>query len=133
MLIGAKLPKVYWGEAVLAAIYLYNRTPNSSIGFKTPYEAKTGKIPDILNIRIQGLIAYRVMPNIGRKKLDPRAKAYILVGYGSNQYKLLDPITRKTIQVRDAYIVEGRYLSDHDDQLDDQLADQLTTDQLTTD
>ena len=52
MLIGAKLPKVYWGEAVLAAIYLYNRTPNSSIGFKTPYEAKTGKIPDILNIRI---------------------------------------------------------------------------------
>ena len=73
------------------------------------------------------------MPNIGRKKLDPRAKAYILVGYGSNQYKLLDPITRKTIWVRDAYIVEGRYLSDHDNQLDDQLADQLTTDQLTTD
>lgn len=114
MLIGAKLPKAYWGEAVLAATYLYNRTLNSSIGFKTPYEAKTGRIPDISNIRTWGSVAYRVMPEIGRKKLDPKAKAYILVGYGSNQYKLLDPSTRKTIWCRDAYIVEGRYLNDKD-------------------
>ena len=134
MLIGAKLPKAYWGEAVLAATYLYNRTPNSSIGFKTPYKAKTGQKPDISNIRIWGSIAYRVMPDIGRKKLDPRAKAYILVGYGSNQYKLLDPSTRKTIWARDTYIVEGRYLSDHDDQLTDQLVtDQLADDQLADD
>ena len=51
MLIEARLPKAYWGEAVLAATYLYNRTPNSSIGFKTPYEAKTGYKLDVLNIR----------------------------------------------------------------------------------
>ena len=72
-----------------------------------------------------------MIPDISRKKLDPRAKAYILVGYGSNQYKLLDPSTRKTIWARDTYIVEGRYLSDHDDQLTDQLVtDQLADDQL---
>ena len=52
MLIKAKLPKVYWGEAILAATYLYNRTSNSSIGFKTPYEAKTGLKLDMSQIRV---------------------------------------------------------------------------------
>lgn len=112
MLLEAKLPKAYWGEAVTAATYLYNRTPNSSIGYLTPYEAKTGLKPDISSIRIWGSVAYRVMPEIGRKKLDARAKPYILIGYGSNQYKLLELATRKTIWVRDAYILEGKFQSD---------------------
>lgn len=110
MLLEARLPKMYWGEALSAALYLYNRTPNSSIGFKTPYEAKTGEKPDISNIRIWGSIAYRVMPKEGQKKLANRAKRYILVGYNSGQYKLADPDTRKTIIVPDAKIIEGKYL-----------------------
>jgi len=112
MLLEARLPKAYWGEAVSAATYLYNRTPNSSIGFKTPYEAKTGQKPDVSNIRTWGSVAYRVTPEIGRKKLDPRAKPYILVGYGHNQYKLLELGSRKTIWARDAYIQEGKFQND---------------------
>ena len=84
MLIEAKLPKVYWEEAVLVATYLYNRTPNSSIEFITPYETKIGLKPDISHIRVWGSVAYRVTPKIGRKKLDPRARPYILVGYSPN-------------------------------------------------
>ena len=49
------------------------------------------------------------MPEKQLKKLDPRAKPYILVGYGSNQYKLLDPSTKKTIWCRDVYILEGKF------------------------
>ena len=109
MLIEARLPKAYQGEAVLAATYLYNRTPNSSIGFKTPYEAKISRKLDILNIRTQGSIVYRVTPKIGRKKLDPRATPYILVGYGHNQYKLLELGSRRTIWARDVYIFEGKF------------------------
>lgn len=52
MLISSGLPKALWGEAVLAATYIYNRTPHSSLeGFITPYEARYGQKPDITNIR----------------------------------------------------------------------------------
>ena len=40
LLYNANLPFILWGEALLAAIYLYNRTPHSQINFKTPYELK---------------------------------------------------------------------------------------------
>jgi hypothetical protein len=29
-------PRYLWGEALLASVYLYNRTPYSSLGYKTP-------------------------------------------------------------------------------------------------
>jgi len=61
------------------------------------------------------------MPEIGRKKLDNRAQPYILVGYGSNQYKLADPRTHKTIWVRDAVILEGNYSHGSKPTDDDQL------------
>ena len=90
MLYTAKLLGFYQGEAALVATYIYNRTPHSALeGYITPYEAKTGKKPDISNIRTQGSIAYKKEPNETLKKLDPRATRYILIGYGSNQYKLL--------------------------------------------
>jgi transposase InsO family protein len=84
MLLTTGLPKAYWGEAVIAAVYLYNRTPHSSLqGFTTPYEAKTGEKPDLSNIKTWGSIAYK-KESIGISKLDPKAELYILVGWGSN-------------------------------------------------
>ena len=53
LLYTAKLPNYYWGEAALAATYLYNRTLHSALeGFITPYEAKKGKKPNIFNIKV---------------------------------------------------------------------------------
>jgi Integrase core domain/GAG-pre-integrase domain len=57
LLINAKLPKYLWGEALNAAVYLYNRTPHTAIDYKTPYEAKYGKKPDLSHIKIWGSIA----------------------------------------------------------------------------
>lgn len=110
MLFQAKLDNRWWGEAVNAALYLYNRTPHSFLSYKTPYEALYQKKPDISNIKIWGSIAYRKMPLIGLKKLDPRADRYILIGYGHHQYKLANPATKRAIWVRDAYILEGKSL-----------------------
>ena len=109
LLFQAKLPKTYWGEAVKAAEYLYNRTPHLALKNRTLFELKYGQKPDISNIRVWGSICYRKMPEKQLKKLDPRAKPYILVGYGSNQYKLLDPNTKKIIWCRDVYILEGKF------------------------
>ena len=54
LLITSNLPKYLWGEAILTATYLYNRTPNSSINFSTPYNLKYKEKPNINNIRIFG-------------------------------------------------------------------------------
>ena len=133
MLIQAKLPKMYWGEAVLAAQYLYNRTPHSAIGYKTPYELKTGTKPDISHIRVWGSIAYRKLPNSQLKKLDNRAVPLILVGYGSNQYKLLNPVAKTTIWVRDALILENRFIDTLDGAEPPIPDEQLVVDEPDTD
>ena len=52
LLFNSNLPKGLWGEAILTACYLYNRTPNSSINFNTPYKEFTNIKPNISNIKI---------------------------------------------------------------------------------
>ena len=113
MLISSGVGKALWGEAVQAATYIYNRTPNSSlISFISPFEARTGKKPDISTIRTFGSIAYKREPKELLKKLDPRASPYIIVGYGSNQYRLIKPGGRLITTARDIDILEGTFLKD---------------------
>lgn len=45
MLAKAKIPKVFWGEAVTTATYLINRSLSSAINMKTPQESWAGKPP----------------------------------------------------------------------------------------
>ncbi|RYE04909.1 MAG: hypothetical protein EOP33_08175, partial [Rickettsiaceae bacterium] len=110
LLITSNLPKLIWGEAILAAVYLYNRTPNSSIEFKTPYYLKYREIPNIENIRVFGSLTYYKEPSLFTKKLDPKATPYYLIGFiGANIYKLYNPSTSKIITARDCKIIEGYY------------------------
>jgi hypothetical protein len=130
MLITASLPKIYWAEALVAAVFLYNRTPHSYLGYKTPYEAKNKAKPDISNIRVWGSLSYKREPIT--KKLDPRAGIYILIGYGSNQFRLLDPTNRKIYNSRDVTIIEGKFISDIN-LLYPQINGQLATNRLIED
>ena len=99
-----------WGEAILTATYLYNRTPSSSIDFNTPYYLKYKEKPNINNIRVFGSLTYYKEPSNFTKKLDSRASAYYLVGFiGKNIYKLYNPTSNKTITTRDCVIIEGYY------------------------
>ena len=120
MLIESGLPKALWGEAALAATYIYNRTPHASLpGLITPYEAKTGQKPDISNVRVWGSIAYKKESEKLIKKLDLRANLYILIGYSSNQYKIIRPGSKRVLWARDVDIIEGRYMRDiHSQQIE---------------
>ena len=52
ILINSGLPKALWGEAAIAGTYIYNRTLYSSLkDSMTPFEARCGEKPNILNIR----------------------------------------------------------------------------------
>jgi hypothetical protein len=66
-------------------VYLYNRTPNSSIEFKTPYFLKYKELLNIDNIRIFSSRTYYKEPSLFTKKQDPRATPNYLVGFiGAN-------------------------------------------------
>ena len=108
MLFTAKLAKQFWAEALISAVYLYNRTPHSALDYKSPYEVRYNKKPDINNVKIWGSIAYNQIEKA--KKLDIRAKPNILIGYGNNQYKLMDLNTKRVFWSRDVVILEGVFL-----------------------
>jgi hypothetical protein len=103
-----------WGEALLAATFLYNRTPHTSLGFKTPYEIFHGKMPNIGYIKTWGSITYYHPNTKYKNKLQPRKNRAILIGYSDhNQYKLYDIESKKTIWSRDTTIIEGLFITNN--------------------
>lgn len=78
IMINSGLSKGFWGEVVCTAAYLINRSPSSSINFKTPQELWSGKPPDLSHIRVFGCAAYAHQVE---GKLDPRATKCVMLGY----------------------------------------------------
>lgn len=88
MLFEAKLPKVFWGEALVTTAYLKNRTPSSSIRSKTPFELWFGKPPRLRHLKVFGCQAY-IHQKLG--KLDPRSLVGLFMGYpyGTKGYRMM--------------------------------------------
>lgn len=109
------LPRFLWAEILMAVVYLYNRSPIRRLRVQniTPFEAWTGKVPDISHLRILGCIAWHHVPKEIRNKsstskLEDRSTRCQLVGYeGSNQYRLWDQRARKIIRSRDVIFDEA--------------------------
>ncbi len=80
MLHGAKVSKELWGEAVMTANRIRNCSPATGHS-KTPWELFYNVKPDVSNMRIFGSIAYVHTPKELRKKLDPKGKAGVFLGY----------------------------------------------------
>jgi hypothetical protein len=126
MLQAAGLDNRYWGEAVMTAVYLRNRSPSRVLGLqlykgkkipkvlrKTPYELWNGQKPSIGHLKVFGCRAYAHIPDERRSKLAAKAVACIFVGYSleSKAYRLYDPITRRTIVSRDVKFWEDHKYS----------------------
>ena len=87
LLLSAKLPKGFWGEAINTTAYLINRSPPAALDFKVPEEVLSGQAPDYKHLRVFGCVTYA---HVRQGKLEPRAKKCIFVGYldGVKGYKL---------------------------------------------
>ena len=107
-----------WGEALLASVYLYNRTPHSSINYKTPYELKNKEKPNISNIKVWGSIAYYKNKGNKIKKLDSRANKGVLIGYGQNQYRIWDLELKRPLWSRDVKILENKFITTSNTSID---------------
>jgi transposase InsO family protein len=87
MMISSGVPKVLWGEAVMTAVYIVNRTPSSVLDGKTPEEVWSGRLSDYTTLRTFGCSAYSHQ-SIG--KLEPRSQKCVFMGYpeGVKGYRL---------------------------------------------
>lgn len=115
MLQGAGLDKRYWGEAVMTAIYLKNRSPTSALSGLTPEEKWTGSKPNLSHLHVFGCIAYSLLPEQKRLKLDAKSKMYIFIGYSetSKGYRLSDPHNPKSVIVsRNVAFIENKFYSE---------------------
>ena len=88
----SQIPLAYWGDCVLTAAFVINRTPSPLLGSKTPHELLTGKKPLYDQIRTFGCLCYGSTSPKQRHKFQPRSRACVFLGYpsGYKGYKLLD-------------------------------------------
>ncbi|GBM84849.1 Retrovirus-related Pol polyprotein from transposon TNT 1-94 [Araneus ventricosus] len=90
-----KVARNLLGYAIQAAAFLHKRIPCTSINDHTPYELKYSTKPDLSKIRIFGCDAYVKVADTQRRKLDPKSKKMIFIGYSSMGYRVMDPLTRR--------------------------------------
>lgn len=115
MRITANLPHDLWREIISAAVYLKNRTPRDSNGWKTPYELFYSKQPYLSHLKAYGCRAYAMTSRAQLKrkklrKLDPRAHIGYLVGYDStNIFRIWVPHKGKVISTRDVIFDEDTF------------------------
>lgn len=100
MMTDSSLPSNMWGEAVMAATYLLNRSPTVALKNKTPFEMYYGRKPNIANLKVWGCKAYIHVPKERRTKLEPHCTIGIMVGYDINGYRILNPRTETIIIAR---------------------------------
>lgn len=107
MLLDSGLDKRFWGEAVLTATYIQNRIPSRSVP-KTPFEMSWGRKPDLDHMRVFGSPAYVHVPDVKRRKMEPKAKRLTFLGYSMehNGYRFVDPETDCITISRDARFIE---------------------------
>jgi len=103
------LPGYFWGEVVVTAVYLLNRSPTKSIKGMTPFEAWFGKKPSVHHLRTFGCIVYvkNTRPNLN--KLEDRGKRMVFNGYekGSKAYRAYDPTTGRVVITRNVVFDEA--------------------------
>ena len=101
-------PPFMWGELMMTAAYLLNRSPHSALGGATPYSKMHQKSPDLSRLRTIGARAF-VHHERYRKKLEDRAFEGKLCGYGldSQTYRVFNPSTQTVVESRNVTFIES--------------------------
>jgi hypothetical protein len=103
------MPAVFWGEAVVMAVYILNRSPTKALNGRTQYEAWHGRKTAVSHLRVFGCLAFgKELDHIS--KHDDRSTPGVFISYaeGSKAYHILDPGTQRVRTTRDVVFDEGR-------------------------
>jgi hypothetical protein len=138
MLIGSNLPAAYYGEAMMTACYIYNRTVHGT-KVKTPYELLFGKQFDLTRLKPFGSICYAsIQPEYRGKVGENNGERCRFLGYGDDDeleevkgYRLLresdleiiyTPWNHVQFDLQNPMIPLPNHVND-DDEYDDVFAD----------
>lgn len=125
MMLNSNTSKSFWTEAVLAAVYLINRSPTSALQDNVPAELWYGERPDLRKLRVFGCIDYLHIPKeIVGGKFESRSKKCHMMGYCSNGYRLWCPEDKKLLFGRDVVFDEARFEFDVNNFYDKSLPNQ---------
>jgi len=96
LLHGAGLGPEYWSWALVHALYLKNRIPQRSL-HTTPYEAYTGKRPNLKHVRVFGSPIIARQPGRRPAKLDSHSSIGIFLGFTATPHNVyyMDTTTKK--------------------------------------
>jgi hypothetical protein len=116
-------------EALSTAAYLHNRSPTKGVTDMTPFEAWSGRKPEVKHLRSFGCAAYAHIPKDERKKFDPKAKKCVLLGYGTETmgYRLYDPESCKVIYSRNVKFNKNEFGIEKESSGNAYQPDQLVT------
>ena len=122
----ANLPLKFWGECILTAAYLINRTPSALLDGKTPYEVLFDAKPAYTQIRTFGCLCYALNENRGRDKFDSRSRKCIFVGYpyGKKGWEMYDIETEEYFVSRNVKFVEDIFPFSSNDKVSETHVDE---------
>ena len=108
MIHAQKLEKSFWAESVVNAVYTRNRCPTRALERMTPEEAWSGRKASVAHIRVFGCLAYAMVPDEKRSKLDAKGTKCLFLGYceGTKAYMLICLQTKIIIKCRDVEFLE---------------------------
>ena len=113
LLISSGMPMMFWEYAAKFATEVHNRTPNSSIDFRAPFELFTGNIPKVKFIRRFGCVCYVLKMERERNvKMKPRSHQGFLVGLNETGYTVFLKDVRKFFDSKHVRFVESRVYRD---------------------
>ncbi|KAL0418744.1 UNVERIFIED_CONTAM: Retrovirus-related Pol polyprotein from transposon RE1 [Sesamum radiatum] len=104
----ASLPNKFWGDAILTATHLINRTPSQHLRWKSPFQILYDKVPPYDHLWTFGSLCFVTVIDPQRAKFHKRALRCILLGYAPNKkaYKLYDLENHHTVISRDVLFHE---------------------------
>ena len=110
----AKLPNIFWGEAILAVAHVLNLSPCVPLQQDTPERVWSRKDVSYDHLRVFGCKAFVHVPKDERSKLDVKTRQCVFIGYGQDElgYRFYDSIQKKLIRSRDAVFVEDQTIED---------------------
>ena len=112
MIAHAGLSNIFWAEAISCSSYVRNCLPTSALKEgETPYEQWYGRKPDVSHFREFGCMAYALVPDCERQKLDTKSKKMRFVGDSltSKGYRLFDETNQKLYIRRDVEFNESDF------------------------
>ncbi|GAA5884344.1 hypothetical protein JCM1840_006309, partial [Sporobolomyces johnsonii] len=103
MLHQAGVDKSLWAEALLAFVFVKNRSPHTALKGKILLSVWRDHRISVDMLHVWGCQAWHMLANT-KSKLDARAITLVFVGYEGDTkvHRLLDPVSKRIVRSRDA-------------------------------